>query len=169
MNGNGHIVSPELLEKRLEAVIRHIDGVRGDGLILGRRMIEAGEAEDGLSVICNTQKHDNSKLKPGSIEWSYLHPDVAETNEIAFKLAWQQHVSTNPHHPEYWPGGIEEMPRMYLAEMVCDWHTRSSEFGTDLREWVKDKACPKYKISCSGKTYKEIKELMDMLLDRSFK
>jgi hypothetical protein len=79
-----------------------------------------------------------------------------------------EHVQTNPHHPEYWSGGIDTMPRLYKAEMVCDWHARSSEFGTDLREWAKGKAVRKYKMNHSGRTYKEIKELLDLLLERKF-
>ena len=54
----------------------------------------------------------------------------------------RHHAETNPHHPEYWHG-IENMPKVYIAEMVCDWYARSNEFGSDLREWVKDKATKK--------------------------
>jgi hypothetical protein len=60
------------------------------------------------------------------------------------------------------------MSRVAKGEMICDWHARSSEFGTDLRDWVKTKAVKKYKMNHSGKTYKEIKELLDLLLDRKF-
>lgn len=153
--------------KQLEAVLRHINNVREDCEILGLRLIEQGEAELGRMLIANGLVHDNSKLS--GIEWQCLHSEVKEKDERSFYLAFQQHISTNKHHPEHWPGGIEEMPRVYVAEMVCDWRTRAYEFGTDLREWCKGDACKKYKISHSGKIYKEIKEFMDMLLERRFK
>lgn len=153
--------------KQLEGILKHINHVREDCELLGLRLIEQGEAELGRMLIANGLIHDNSKLY--GTEWQYLHTEVKEKDEKAFAIAFQQHISTNPHHPEYWPGGIEEMSRIFIAEMVCDWRTRAYEFGTDLREWCKDDACRKYKISHSGKVYKEIKEFMDMLLERKFK
>lgn len=118
-------------------------------------------------LIANGMIHDNSKLR--GIEWKYLHTDVKETNEEAFLIAHHQHITSNPHHPEYWPCGINEMSPVYIAEMICDWHSRSSEFGTDLWEWIKEVAVPKYKVSTSGKTYKIMKEFVDLLLERRFK
>lgn len=163
MNGDG------IEDKRLDAVLRHIENVRDDCLLLGERLIQQGKDDGklGRMLIANGLIHDNSKLR--GIEWQYLHPDVKINNPDAFHVAWQSHVSNNPHHPEYWPCGINEMSPVYLAEMVCDWHSRSSEFGTDLWEWIKDEAIPKYKVSTSGKTYKYLKEFVDLLLERKFK
>jgi hypothetical protein len=152
--------------KRLDKVLRHIDNVRDSCLLLGERLIVRGEEEMGRKLIANGHIHDNSKLH--GVEWLYLHDDVQESEPEKFKLALMEHVQTNPHHPEYWSGGIDTMPRLYKAEMVCDWHARSSEFGTDLREWAKGKAVRKYKMNHSGRTYKEIKELLDLLLERKF-
>lgn len=170
MNANGSLVATldesDIQEKRLDSVLRHIENVREDCELLGHRLIEQGETALGRDLIANGLIHDNSKLR--GIEWLYLHTDVKDKNEAAFTLAYKQHISTNRHHPEAWPGGIEEMDRLHIAEMVCDWHARSSEFGTDLRSWVKEKACRKYSLSCSGKIYKHIKEFLDMLLERRF-
>lgn len=157
----------EIKEKRLETVVRHIANVRDDCLLLGERLIKQGKDELGMMLIANGMIHDNSKLT--GIEWEYLHPDVKETNPTAFFMAHKQHVATNRHHPEHYPCGVNEMPPVYVAEMVCDWHTRSSEFGTDLWEWIKDVALEKYKISTSGRAYKHIKDFVDLLLERKFK
>lgn len=134
--------------------------------MLGQRLIKEGEVPFGLELIANGNIHDNSKFH--GIEWLYMHDDVLKDDPTKFKMALQQHITTNKHHPECWAGGIDGMPRIYIAEMVCDWHARSSEFGTDLREWIKDKACKKFSMSCSGKIYKQIKDFLDLLLDRSF-
>jgi hypothetical protein len=151
---------------RLSVLLRHIDNVRDSCLLLGQRLISRGEEEVGRKLIANGYRHDNSKFT--GIEWLYLHDDVLESEPELFKAALFQHTHTNPHHPEFWPGGIDTMPREYKGEMVCDWHARSSEFGTDLRDWVKSKATKKFRMNNSGRTYKELKELLDLLLERKF-
>jgi hypothetical protein len=153
-------------ESQLDIILRHIDNVRDSCLLLGQRLIAKGELQVGRMLIANGYIHDNSKLY--GIEWLYLNDETFEKEPEKFKLAWQQHVLTNKHHPEFWPGGIDEMPREYKAEFVADCHARSSEFGTDLREWIKTKAAKKFKMNHSGRTYKEIKELLDLLLERKF-
>ena len=157
----------EVFQKRLKAVLRHLDNVRANCLLLGERLIEKDEADLGLKLIANGYVHDNSKLY--GVEWIGMHDDVKETEPEVFYMAVHQHTTSklNMHHPEYW-GGIEKMPRIFLAEMVCDWAARSSEFGNDLREWIKDVATKKFKMKVQSKVYKEIKELVDILLDKKF-
>jgi hypothetical protein len=55
-----------------------------------------------------------------------------------------------------------------MAEMVCDWKSRASEFGTDISDWVKQKATLKFQFTTKSKVYREIKELFGILLDRTF-
>jgi hypothetical protein len=153
----------EKRKKHLEALLRHIEIVQGACQLLGKRLIEAGESEFGRILIANGLVHDQSKLI--GIEWEYL---VRDEDPEKIELAIQQHWTSNPHHPEYW-GGMNQMPRIYIAEMVCDIYARSSEFGTDLRQWVKTEAAKKYNMSVQGKAYKQIKQFIDILLDDPFK
>src|SRR5450755_1045681 len=80
--------------------------------------------------------HDASKFH--GIEWEYLHK-TGEVPADRLQLAVEHHRRTNEHHPEYW-GGIDNMPEIFVAEMVCDWYARSQEFGTDLRVWIRGQA-----------------------------
>jgi len=155
----------DVLALRLKAVVRHITHVQQSCTLLGERLIASGEVEIGHALLANGFIHDNSKLR--GAEWLYLHDDVKEYAPELFHAALQQHIHTNPHHPECW-GGISEMPRLYLGEMVCDWHARSSEFGTGLREFIKEVATKRFDFKVQGKIYKEIKKLVDMLLDPAF-
>jgi hypothetical protein len=153
--------------KHLKFVVRHIDNVRASCRLLGERLIDVGEYNLGLQLIANGQIHDCSKLH--GIEWLYLRPEFFEgENSTLAGVAIQQHINTNFHHPECWYG-IENMPRIYVAEMVIDWSARSNEFGNDLRDWIKDKATKKYKMTVQSKVYKEIKGFVDILLDPKFK
>lgn len=157
-------------DTRLSNLLRHVENVRDDCLLLGRRLIERGDEDLGLQLIANGQVHDNSKFR--GIEWEYLNdgafprPDPDPNREM-FLVAHRQHVTTNMHHPEFW-GDIADMPPIFLAEMVCDWHARSSEQGTDLLEWVKDRATERFKFPVSGRVYKDIKGYVELLLERKF-
>lgn len=148
---------------KVEKLLRHISNVQEACELLGRKLIIKGEIELGVQLIALGQIHDNSKWF--GIEWDFI-VSTPEFNEMA-KLAAQHHNRTNKHHPEFW-GNINLMPRLYIAEMCCDWLSRANEFGTNVWEYVKEKAIPRYEISPNGKVYKWIKEFFDMLLEKPF-
>jgi hypothetical protein len=161
-------IPPEVLEyqakvTRLRKIVRHIRNVQSAAEILSEKLIEKGEFEFAKTLIARSFIHDNSKLT-SPIEWEFLNE---EATDIERAPAWLNHVKTNDHHPEFW-GDINEMPRICIAELVCDLHARSSEMGTDLRSFVKDKFLPRHKISAKGKKYKEMKYFLDLLLDAPF-
>lgn len=54
-------------------------------------------------------------------------PHMGERTKYGYSKAWLNHKGRNKHHGEYWqdirPNGKTEpidMPRKYLAEMICD-------------------------------------------------
>jgi hypothetical protein len=147
---------------KVDKLIRHISNVQDACLLLGKKFVEKGESEFGIRLIELGQIHDHSKWS--GIEWDYLI--LGEFNGEA-KLAAQHHNRTNRSHPEYW-GDVNLMPRIYVAEMCCDWLARANEFGTDVWEYVKEKAIPRYGFTPNGKVYKWIKEFLDMLLEKPF-
>jgi hypothetical protein len=84
------------------------------------------------------------------------------------ELAIRQHVRTNAHHPEYW-GGVENMPEIAVAEMVCDWYARGQEFGTGLRDWITDQAIGRFQIDPHGEQHRWITGFVDLLLENQFR
>lgn len=153
--------------EHLQNVLRHINKVRENCNVVSERLLKRGEAGDfdlAKDLMHLAMQHDASKLG-NIVEWKYLRTGLEETPE--FKLALESHLSSNAHHPEYW-NDISQMPKVYVFEMVCDWKSRSEEFGTDLRQWIKDKALERWNISPQGKIYKWIKECTDLLLDKAF-
>ena len=155
-------------EQRLETLLRHIKNVRENTEILGERLIAGGEEQLGRELIANGLIHDNSKLR--GIEWLYLHQDVKDKEPELFKAAYEQHVTSplNRHHPEAWVNSIQEMDRLHLAEMICDVKARSSEFGDNIHDWLKDKATKKWKFSLRSLVYRELKDFLDMLVEPKF-
>lgn len=165
--------------KHLESIMQHIENVQKNCRILAKRLMEDEGNPDsydiGFKVLKNSYLHDNSKFS--GIEWKYLRtPDLIKESDCSspedqkkcFMLALEQHTKNNMHHPECW-NRIKDMPPEYVAEMVCDLCARSSEFGTDLRDWVKSNFLPKYGITTSSKIYKDMKKYIDMLLPTAFK
>jgi hypothetical protein len=151
-------------EEHLDDLVRHIERVRENCLLLGKRLIASGRLDFGRLLIARGFVHDASKFH--GIEWDYLHvgPDV---DPERLELAIEQHRRTNCHHPEFW-GGLEHMPEICVAEMVCDWYARAQEFGTDLREWIDTEAAQKYRIDVRGQQYQWIQGFLDVLLRSSF-
>jgi hypothetical protein len=76
-------------------------------------------------------EHDESKFseeefEPYAQRW---HGDKKKTPE--YERAWEHHWQNNEHHPEYWLG--EDMPYIYILEMICDWGSFSIASG-DMKE-----------------------------------
>ncbi|MFO0879846.1 MAG: DUF5662 family protein [Gemmataceae bacterium] len=152
------------LEDHLDNLLRHIERVREACDLLGRRMIQRGRPYFGRMLIARGCVHDASKFH--GIEWDFLHAgqDVPHDQQL---LAIEHHRRTNDHHPEFW-GGLEAMPEIAVAEMVCDWYARSQEFGTDLRRWIADEATPRYNITSASDQATWIQEFLDLVVARPF-
>lgn len=160
-------VAEETMTK-IRAIARHIRNVEDNCLLLGEKLIERGELDLGHKLIANGYVHDASKF--WGVEWEHMAPGqstVEESAKLKLKLAVQHHNRTNEHHPEYW-GDIHLMPRLFLAEMVCDWKARSEEFGTSLRDWIDEQATKRFAFVKDEKVYKEITEFVDMLCPKPF-
>lgn len=148
---------------KIDALVRHIDHVRDNCLLLGERLINKGNPI-GRILIANGFIHDNSKFY--GIEWEYL-TDSSGDNGL-MKAAIKQHNTTNPHHPEYW-GTIDLMPNVYIAEMVCDWAARSSEFGTSLQDWIEEGAAKRFDYTTDSEIYRKIISYSNLLCDKPFR
>jgi hypothetical protein len=133
---------------------------------MSEKLSDNGDKDFGRKLLANGLIHDNSKLD--GIEWLYLNEETKVKSPELFKAALLQHNKGNPHHIEYWLRP-EDMPDIYIAELVCDCSARASEFGTDVREWFKEEFTEKYGISTSSNLYRTIKKFLDMLLLPKFK
>lgn len=152
------------LNEHLDNLMQHINRVRENCLILGKKFIAQGKTEFGVSLIKRGYGHDLSKFE--GIEWRFLHMG-SDVPKDKLELAILQHTLTNDHHPEYF-NGINEMHSLALAEMVCDWAARSAEFGTGVKDWIRGTAVERYKIDINGETFEEIMMYVNMLTESHF-
>lgn len=153
------------INQHIDSLVRHVRFVQEACIFLGKLLIESGQPNFGRLLIAKGFEHDVSKFY-GS-EWDYLHQGQ-DVPEPKLKDAIHQHNSSNQHHPEFW-SGVQHMPELAVAEMVCDWYARSQEFGSSLRDWVKNVAIAKYNIDIEGQHYKWIQKYLDLLLESDFK
>lgn len=160
---SGDLIAASNEQEQLEMLIRHIRKVQDACWELTKKLLKKGDNVFARRLIASSMSHDVSKFYGKE----YDNLIKAESPEL-LKYAVEHHQQTNKHHPEYWDGA-ENMPKLAIAEMVCDWYARSNEFGTDLRKWIKEDALTKYCISPQGKVYKVIKEFVDLLLEPAFK
>jgi len=149
-------------EEKINRVLKHIRHVQENCRLLGFKLMKEESMGDiGKNLIANSMLHDNSKFH--GLEWDHLFWESGPELEFAIS----QHKRTNPHHPEYW-GGIVHMPIVYIAEMVCDWKARSSEFGTDFADWITEGARKKYGYGLKSFTGNLICRFAAMLCDQPF-
>ena len=150
--------------KKIELLTQHIDNVQANCKIMARELIKKGEVETAKKLLIRSQRHDFSKWS--GIEWENL---VGEpVSKAALRIAVHHHATTNNHHPEYFKGGITEMDEISLIECVCDWKARSTEFASDLRQWITKEATRKYKFGKKSDIYKQIMAYVDMICSKPF-
>jgi hypothetical protein len=54
-----------------------------------------------------------------------------------FKDIIKHHYAHNSHHPEHYPGGINDMSLLDVVEMLCDWKAASERNGGDFGASIK--------------------------------
>jgi hypothetical protein len=150
------------VQKKLDLIWAHIEEVQRNGKKLIERLVESGDQTLALQLAKNVLVHDQSKFQ--GIEWDNL---IQTDDREQLAHAVHHHNHTNPHHPEYW-GGIKTMPLVYVAEMVCDWKARSTEFGSSLQDWIDNQATKRYNFTKRDRIYKDINRFVKLLLEPPF-
>jgi hypothetical protein len=158
----------DLYLKKIKSIVNHIQGVQDNCLLLGEKLIEAGEIELGKQLIANGFIHDNSKFYGIEFEYMAVNPTTEQDKKLKLKMAVHHHTSTNKHHPEAWSAGITDMPDIFLAEMACDIKSRSEEFGTNLREWIDVVATKKWSFTKDSPTYSKLMKYVNLLCNVPF-
>jgi hypothetical protein len=158
----------ELTMKKIREISRHIRNVSDNCLILGEKMIERGEIDLGRNLIANGYAHDLSKFT--GIEFEFMAPGVKyeeENAKMKLKLAIHHHRQISPHHAEHW-NGIENMPDVFLAEMLCDLKARSEEFGTSLMDYIDNEGLKQWQITKEAPIYKKMIGYVNLLYTKPF-
>ena len=109
------------------------------------------------------KEHDESKFseeefEPYAQKW---FNNSGKTPE--YEAAWKHHWMNNEHHPEFWLG--EDMPYIYILEMICDWGSFSMKSGDlhELSDFYFNKAKDDEEKNLSDNTKVIIEEILEKI------
>ena len=146
-----------------EYVLAHKDRVRRFADWLKENCPEVFEGIDFTTFDEVIEEHDESKFseeefEPYAQKW---YGDGKETFE--YEEAWKHHWMNNEHHPEYWLG--EDMPYIYILEMLCDWGSFSIASGdmTELSDFYFNKAKADPEKNLSEATQEIIEDVLERI------
>ena len=108
-------------------------------------------------------EHDDSKFSEEEFE-PYAQKWFGNKKEtLEYEEAWKHHWTNNEHHPEFWLG--EDMPYIYILEMICDWGSFSIKSGdfTELSDFYFNKAKDDEEKNLSDNTKIIIEEILEKI------
>jgi hypothetical protein len=109
------------------------------------------------------EEHDNSKFSEEEFE-PYAQKWFGDKKKTpAYEEAWKHHWTNNEHHPEFWLG--EDMPYIYILEMICDWGSFSVESGNykELSDFYYNKAKDDEEKNLSENTKAIVEEILEQI------
>jgi hypothetical protein len=108
-------------------------------------------------------EHDDSKFSEEEFEAYAQYFYGTKDNDLEFNEAWKHHWINNEHHPEFWLG--EDMPYIYILEMICDWGSFSIDKGdlSELIDFYYNKARDDEEKMLSDNTKLYIEEILDQI------
>lgn len=117
-------------------------------------------------------EHDESKFSEEEFEPYAQHFYGDKNNDLEYDEAWKHHWMNNEHHPEFWLG--EDMPFIYILEMLCDWGSFSIDKGDlhELSKYYYEQARDDEEKNLSDATKEIIEDILsriDTILDKEEK
>ena len=109
------------------------------------------------------REHDDSKFSEEEFE-PYAQKWFNNSGKtLEYEEAWKHHWMNNEHHPEYWLG--EDMPYIYILEMICDWGSFSMKSGNikELSDFYYNKARDDEEKNLSENTKVIIEEILEKI------
>lgn len=109
------------------------------------------------------KEHDASKWSEEEFEPYAQRWFGDKKKTLEYEEAWKHHWMHNEHHPEFWLG--EDMPYIYILEMICDWGSFSVEKGDyqELIDFYYNKARDDEEKNLSDNTKIIIEEILDKI------
>ena len=108
-------------------------------------------------------EHDDSKFSEEEFE-PYAQKWFGNGEKtLEYEEAWKHHWMNNEHHPEFWLG--EDMPYIYILEMLCDWGSFSIKSGNfrELSDFYYNKAKDDEEKMLSDATKEIIEEILEKI------
>lgn len=159
----------DYLEKNKNYIIEHIERVQQFADWLKEKVPELFDNIDIELFDDMIEEHDASKFSEDEFE-PYAQKWFNNSGKtLEYEEAWKHHWTHNEHHPEFWLG--EDMPYIYILEMICDWGSFSIKSGNmrELSDFYYNKAKDDEDKMLSDATKEIIEEILtkiNSVLDR---
>jgi hypothetical protein len=154
---------PDYQEEYKEYVIGHKERVKQFADWLVENLPELFN-EFGVETFYELiDEHDDSKFSEEEFEGYAQRFYGDKEDSPAFQEAWRHHWMHNEHHPEFWLG--EDMPLIYILEMLCDWGSFSIDKGdlTELSKYYYEQARDDEEKNLSDSTKETIEEILSKI------
>ena len=154
-----HCINLAAAENYLNDLVRHIHCVR--------------QAGDSLRVLPRLlRQHDQSKFSLIEFPAAVERFRGGDPNPDRYAAGWLHHIHSNPHHWQHWmfpdgftprgssvEGGVMEMPREYVLEMVADWMGSSMTYtgSWDMTKWLTENMV---RIRLHSRTAQAVRKLL---------
>lgn len=127
---------------QIKDTILHKKLILDSCLILSEYLFSKGNDDMALGLLKRASVHDISKFQkkellslasiPKNIK-AFKNPNTEMSDKEKEHI--QLHWENNQHHPEHYKD-YNDMTELDMLEMICDWHARSIQFGTNFLEFV---------------------------------
>lgn len=109
------------------------------------------------------EEHDESKFSEEEFEPYAQKWFGNKKKTFEYEEAWRHHWTHNEHHPEFWLG--EDMPYIYILEMICDWGSFSieKEDFSELSDFYYNKARDDEEKNLSESTKEIVEEILEKI------
>lgn len=153
----------EYLEKYKQYVLTHKKNVEKFANWLKTNCPEVFEGVDLGAFNEVISEHDESKFSVEEFEpyANFWYNDQDHYDyDPAYEAAWEHHWMNNEHHPEHWLG--EDMPLIYILEMICDWGSFSIAKGdlSEVIDYYYEQACDDDEKNLSDNTKEIIEDIL---------
>lgn len=119
---------------------------------------------DELIYLHDLSKYESEEFDAYRKNFYPISQEEKDDNKQAFEEAWKHHYMNNLHHWDYWyhTNNLNNMPFIYVVEMICDWEAMGYQFGNTSKEWY-DKNKDKIYI---GDSQRELVESLIEILSK---
>jgi len=104
-----------------------------------KMLLERAKVHDNSKISCEDEMNALSRIINDKSSLTDSSKQLSPIKQDSIKLHWKH----NSHHPEYFKNPID-MSKLDIMEMCCDWHARSTQYGTNFLEFVEKRQAERF-------------------------
>lgn len=148
------------MEQKVDKIMFQIDDImvhKAYFMLTAKLMVDhlykEGKIDEAKELLRRACVHDNSKIRSDEFNcltqmscdkqsFTNSNSTLSDADRKLVELHWQH----NSHHPEHYEN-YDDMSEMDVIEMVCDWFSRSCQYGTSLIDFFETRHANRFHFS----------------------